>query len=87
MSMAKPTVVGASGTNGFREQIIPDGEDQCGFHINPHNPDDIAWGVKQVLQMPDKGAELGKRARQRVIDEFSWDTVAKKTLDIYKEFL
>jgi len=50
MSMAKPTVVGARGTNGFREQIVPNGDKQCGIHINPHEPNDIAWGIKQVLQ-------------------------------------
>ncbi|HER45292.1 MAG TPA: glycosyltransferase family 1 protein, partial [Thermoplasmatales archaeon] len=35
LSMQKPTVVGARGTNGMREQVIPSGEKQCGIHINP----------------------------------------------------
>ena len=87
MSMEKPTVVGASGTNGFREQIIPDGEKRCGIHINPHDPKDIAWGIKEVLQMGDKGAWMGKNARDRVVETFSWDSVAKRTIDIYKEFI
>jgi glycosyltransferase involved in cell wall biosynthesis len=87
MSMAKPTVVGARGTNGMREQIIPSGEKQCGIHVNPFEPKDIAWGVIQVLQLPDKGLQLGKNGRQRVLEEFSWDAVTRRTLDIYKEFL
>jgi len=87
MSMAKPTVVGARGTNGFREQIIPSGDKQCGIHINPFAPNDIAWGIKQVLQLEDKGTQMGKNARQRVIETFSWESVTKRTLDIYKEFL
>jgi glycosyltransferase involved in cell wall biosynthesis len=87
MSMAKPTVVGARGTNGFREQIIPSGNKQCGIHVNPHEPKDIAWGVKQILQMEDKGKRIGKNARKRVIENFSWDIAAKRTLDIYKEFV
>jgi glycosyltransferase involved in cell wall biosynthesis len=87
MSMAKPTVVGARGTNGLREQIIPDGHKKCGFHINPYNPNDIAWGIKQVLQMEDKGKRIGKNARKRVIKEFSWESATKRTLEIYKEFL
>ena len=48
MSMAKPVVVGAKGTNGMREQIIPDGKNKCGLHVNPHEPEDIAWGIKAV---------------------------------------
>jgi len=87
MSMAKPTVVGARGTNGMREQIIPSGEKQCGIHVNPFEPKDVAWGIIQVLQLPDKGLLLGKNGRQRVLEEFSWDAVTRRTLDIYKEFL
>jgi len=87
MSMAKPTVVGANGTTGFREQIVPDGEDKCGVHMNPHNPDDIAWGIKEVLKLEDKGKQMGINARKRAIDTFSWESVTKRTLDIYKELL
>ncbi len=87
MSMAKPTVVGARGTNGFREQIIPSGEKQCGIHINPYDSMDISWGIKQILQSHDKGRWMGQNARQRVIDNFTWDNVAKRTFDIYKEFV
>jgi glycosyltransferase involved in cell wall biosynthesis len=87
MSMAKPAVVGATGTNGFREQIISSGEKQCGIHINPHKPEDIYWGIKQVLKLDDKGVNMGKNGRERVIETFSWEEVAKRTIEIYKEFI
>jgi glycosyltransferase involved in cell wall biosynthesis len=87
MSMEKPTVVGARGTNGMREQVISSGEKQCGVHINPFEPKDIAWGLVQVLQSQDKAVQWGKNGRQRVLEEFSWDAVNRRTLDIYKEFL
>jgi len=87
MSMAKPTVVGARGTNGFREQIIPSGNEQCGLHINPFEPNDIAWGIKQVLQDKNHANWMGQNARKRVLENFTWDHVAKRTIDIYKEFL
>lgn len=87
MSMAKPVVIGARGTNGMREQIIPDGDRQCGIHVNAFDPRDIAWGIKQVLAFKDRAIQMGKNARERVIEQFSWESVAKRTLDIYKEFL
>ena len=87
MSMAKPVVVGANGTSGMREQVIPDGNEQCGIHINPFDPDDIAWGIKQVLKSKDKGKQMGINGRKRVIELFSWDVVANRTLEIYKEFV
>jgi glycosyltransferase involved in cell wall biosynthesis len=67
--------------------VIPSGEDQCGIHINPFEPKDIAWGITQVLQSPDKALQWGKNGRQRVLEEFSWDAVTRRTLAIYKEFL
>ena len=87
MSMAKPVVVGARGTNGMREQIVSSGDEQCGIHINPFDPDDIAWGVKQVLNSGDRSILMAKKARERVIEQFSWDVVTDKTLEIYKEFI
>ncbi len=87
MSMAKPTVVGARGTNGFREQILPEGKNQCGFHINPHNPKDIAWGIKQILGDLEKAKIMGEKARKRVHEYFTWDHVAKRTIGIYSEYL
>jgi glycosyltransferase involved in cell wall biosynthesis len=87
MAMAKPVVVGARGTNGMREQIIPDGDQQCGIHVNPYDPDDIAWGVKQVLPSKEDRARIGSNARQRVLEAFSWDVITDKTLQIYKEFI
>lgn len=86
MSMAKPVVVGARGTNGFREQIIAEGDKQCGIHVNPFDPKDVAWGIKQILES-DYLPQMGKNGRERVIEYFSWDTVTKRTIEIYKEFL
>ena len=86
MSMAKPVIVGAKGTNGMREQIIPSGEKQCGLHINPFEPNDIAWGIIQALQSKEHAQEMGKNARDRVLETFSWDVITKRTLEIYQEF-
>ena len=87
MSMQKPVVVGARGTNGMREQIIVNGENKCGVHINPYDPDDIAWGIKQILKSDDKGLKMGVNGRRRAIEEFDWDIVNNKTLEIYNEFI
>jgi len=87
MSMRKPVVVGASGTNGMREQVIPSGDKQCGRHVNPFNPLDISWGIKQVLESKEQRIQMGNNARQQVIQKFSWDKITQRTLEIYKEFI
>jgi glycosyltransferase involved in cell wall biosynthesis len=85
MSMEKPVVVGASGVSGLKEQIIPKGENQCGVHVDGANPNDIAWGIKEVLKDMDRARKWGKNGRKRVLKEFTWDVAAKRTLEVYEE--
>ncbi len=85
MAMAKPVVVGARGTSGFREQVIPMGEEICGYHINPNDPLDIARYVIKILKSPELAAKMGKNGRLRVLDHFTWDHIAENTLRVYQE--
>jgi glycogen(starch) synthase len=87
MSMERPVVVGAAGVSGMREIVICCGEEQCGFHVNPSNPSDIAWGVNSALESPEKIKWLGKNGRRRVLSEFTWDKVAEKTLEVYEQII
>ncbi|MBS7632016.1 glycosyltransferase family 4 protein [Candidatus Bathyarchaeota archaeon] len=87
MSMERPVVVGAAGVSGMREIVICCGEEQCGYHINPSNPADIAWGINSALENPEKRKWLGKNGRKRVLEEFSWDRIAEKTLELYEQII
>jgi glycosyltransferase involved in cell wall biosynthesis len=87
MSMEKPVVVGASGVSGMREIVVPVGPEQNGFHINPNDPTDIAWGIISALQDPQFSKKLGQNGRKRVLQEFSWDAIAKKTIQVYNELM
>lgn len=87
MSMEKPVVVGASGVSGMREIVIPAGQDQCGFHVNPNDPPDIAWGIINALQDPQRKMQLGQNGRKRVLQQFTWDIIAKRTVQVYTELL
>ena len=87
MSMEKPVVVGASGVSGMREIVICCGEEQCGYHIDPNNPSDIAWGIISALENPEKQKWLGKNGRKRVLSEFTWNKIAEKTLELYEKAL
>jgi glycogen(starch) synthase len=87
MSMEKPVVVGAAGVSGMREIVICCSEDQCGYHIDPNNPSDIAWGIMSALESPEKRKWLGKNGRKRVLQEFTWSRIAEKTLELYEQML
>ena len=87
MSMERPVVVGAAGVSGMREVVICCGDEQCGFHINPDNPTDIAWGINSALENPEKRKWLGKNGRHRVLEEFTWDKIAEKTIELYEQIV
>ncbi|MEM0481855.1 MAG: glycosyltransferase family 4 protein [Nitrososphaerota archaeon] len=87
MAMEKPVVVGARGVVGFREQVVPSGENQCGMHVDGSNPLDIAWGVKEVLRDPDRARRMGRNGRKRVLEEFTWRRAAEKTLEVYSQLV
>jgi glycosyltransferase involved in cell wall biosynthesis len=87
MSMEKAVVVGAAGVSGMREIVICCGDEQCGYHVDPNNPSDIAWGVISVLEDLERRKWLGKNGRKRVLNEFTWTKIAKKTMDLYEQTL
>jgi glycosyltransferase involved in cell wall biosynthesis len=87
MSMERPVVVGGAGVSGMREIVICCGDEQCGFHINPNNPADVAWGISSALESPEKKKWLGKNGRRRVLNEFTWDRIAEKTIGLYEQIV
>ena len=87
MAMGKPVVVGARGVVGFREQVLSSGPNQTGVHVNGDDPLDIAWGIMQTLENPERARVWGKNGRKRVLDYFTWRKVADETVKIYDSLL
>jgi glycogen(starch) synthase len=87
MAMEKPLVVGARGTLGFRDFVIPSGHDQTGIHVDGNNSADIAWGINSLLEDMEKAKEMGKRGRSRVEKYFTWDKIAARTIEIYEDVI
>lgn len=85
MAMEKPVVVGAAGVSGMREIVTCCGDEQCGYHIDPNNPSDIAWGIMSSLENPDWQKTLGKNGRRRVLEEFTWTKIAQRTTELYQK--
>jgi glycosyltransferase involved in cell wall biosynthesis len=87
LSCGTPVVVGAQGTSGLREQVVASGEGHCGYHVNPYDPNDVAWGIKNILRDQDHAKILRENARKRVLEEFTWDKCAERTIPIYETVL
>jgi len=85
MAMAKPVVVGAQGTSGMREQVVPSGPGICGFHIDPYDPRDIAIYISLILRDAALRKTMGRNGRARVLAMFTWEGAVEATLAAYEE--
>ena len=97
-AMACGTPVVASAVGGIPEVVI-DGETGVlvpfepvsKSQAEPKNPHgfarDLAQAVDELILTPGSLKTMGKKARQRVEEHFSWRVVARKTLNFYRKVL
>jgi len=58
----------------------------CGITVEPENAKDIAKGVLKLYNLETKDREdMGKRGKKAVIEQFSYDKLAKKFENIFKD--
>lgn len=96
-AMACETPVVASATGGIKE-VVEDGV--TGFLVpfethsgrdneGPKDPErfslDLADGINALLGFPEKMNRMGSASRQRVEALFSWKSIARQTLEFYRE--
>ncbi|MEU8318624.1 glycogen synthase [Nonomuraea sp. NPDC048881] len=91
-AMACETPVVATATGGIPE-VVADGETGLLVPIDqgpdgtPHDPEafaaDLAERVNALLADPARAAEMGRAGRARAVEQFSWERIARRTLDLY----
>ncbi|TCB95921.1 glycogen synthase [Micromonospora zingiberis] len=93
-AMACETAVVATATGGIPE-VVADGEtgllvpiEQAGLDGTPADPArfeaDLAARLNTLLADPERAATLGRAGRRRAVEHFSWDAIARQTLDLYR---
>ena len=60
---------------------------RTGYLVRPGDEADLAARVCDLLADRDRRARMGQLARRRVLDNFTWDRVAARTIDAYRGFL
>ncbi|MCX6693755.1 MAG: glycosyltransferase family 4 protein, partial [Methanomicrobiales archaeon] len=53
----------------------------------PVRADAIAWGIGYALEDPTRMREMGRAGRRKVIRRFTWDTVMRKMIGVYRRVL
>ncbi|MBD2666125.1 hypothetical protein B6N60_01808 [Richelia sinica FACHB-800] len=51
------------------------------------NADDIADALIQLLQDTDEAKKMGDRAREFILENYTWDRVASKMVSLYKDII
>ena len=93
-AMACETAVVATATGGIPE-VVADGvtgllvpieqaEDGSGTPVDPERfVHDLAARVNALVSDPPRAADLGRAGRRRAVEEFSWATIAERTMAVY----
>jgi glycosyltransferase involved in cell wall biosynthesis len=79
MAMAKPVVA-------TRVSDLPEILDGCGWITEPQNPEKLAGAIASVLQDPQRAEEMGRRARRKCIEKYSWDAMEKILGTIFRKY-
>ncbi len=83
MATGRPVIVGRTGPGP--EVMGEDGE--CGWLVDPKNPETIGERICRLLTSPDVAAEMGERARKRAVERFSVDVCMRRNLEFYNEMM
>ena len=77
-----------SSNAGAVKETIRSGQDSTGFKVKPNNSEELAHQIKLVIKMKDEDLqEIKKRAILNVKNNFSLETMCKKTLEVYNRLL
>lgn len=57
----------------------------AGFSFKSKNVQDLRDKLAYLLNRNAEVAQIGKKAKQRISMEYSWDSIAQKTINLYKE--
>lgn len=83
-AMACGTPVVASDVGGLQFTVVPE---ETGLLAPAKDDVAFATAIDRILANPDWKNQLGKSARKRVEEKFSWDGVANQLSDLYTTLL
>ena len=89
-AMACGTAVVASAVGGIPEVVV-DGVTGLLVDWTPEDPVDFqrrfAASLTSLIEDPDRAARMGQHGRDRAVNDFGWDAIALRTIDVYRSVL
>ena len=81
MACGKPVV--ATKTAGF--EIVR--QYNTGILVNPENPEEFSNAIVKLLLNEKLREQMGARGRKLIVSEYSWESAAKKTIEVFRTLL
>jgi glycosyltransferase involved in cell wall biosynthesis len=79
MAMAKPTIA-------TEVSELPEILNDCGWITEPDSPGHLKRAILDVLENREKAGRIGLKARQKCIENYSWDKMEVILYDIFKKY-
>lgn len=68
---------------GCFEELLVDGE--TARLVPPEDPQAFADALAELIESPERGTSLAQRAKAVALDQLSWERIAERTVDTYRE--
>jgi starch synthase len=83
-AMACATPVVASRLGGIRTVIT---SEENGLLVDPSEPEEFAGAITRLLNDPDLAQRLGRKGRETILEQYSWEAIAERHLAFYRRFI
>jgi glycogen synthase len=83
-AMAAECPVVVSDVGGLREVV---NHNETGIIVHPDNIESLSWGILHTLQRPDWSALRAANAYRGVREDYSWERIAGRTIEVYDRVL
>lgn len=70
-------------SGGALPEVVAD----AAIQVVPGDVGALAAGIEKVLSSPRRAHDLSEKGRKRVLEHFTWDAAARRTVEVYREML
>ncbi|WMT07484.1 glycosyltransferase family 4 protein [Natrinema thermotolerans] len=81
---ASKTPVVTTNVEGIREFVK---HERNGYLVEPKSPDEIAEGIRFLIENQNLKEQIIEKAYSEVVQEFSWESAAQETIRVYREII
>lgn len=68
-----------------RTGALPEVVGDAAIQVTPGDPEELAAVLRRLLDSPAEREAVGRKGYERVLERYTWNVVARRTVEIYRE--